>query len=212
MGTYRTLHTSQVCPRCANTFPCQIQFKTDEDWLEEYLEADAAKDLALHAEFEGITDLLCLACDKLRVLALIDSYREGLCELALRGDVEVQVANRVSIPDLALALRDEFASLTRTVQPHRTGEYGEVPGYPPLPQSIRILCSAKQEWPPLPGTNIWTVFKTPFWSLLSARVLGLMEQKGWSAYRETTRDVWIVVGQDHRLLVRPFEGPSSADG
>ena len=67
MGTYRSVFCSMTCERCAARYRAEVQFKTDDDWQEEYEDGQKippTDGLAPGDGFDGVAERFCPNCER----------------------------------------------------------------------------------------------------------------------------------------------------
>lgn len=89
MGLFRTLWTPLACDKCGQVERADIQFKTGDDYLEDYELNDVLDDLPPDSIFEGVAGHYCRSCDERFQQDMFDVQRELLADLVATGVVTV---------------------------------------------------------------------------------------------------------------------------
>lgn len=200
MGLYRTVHAVLDCAPCGARFSAQVQFKTGYDACEEHRDGECVDDLPAGAEYAGLTDRYCGACSDHRAADAVRAYCSVLRAALVEGEADFSVGGRqLTGPGGASELEALFAPVTARARGYRTGDLIVLPGAPPIPTEVRIVCGDQQLWPLLPEVNIWTGYEAAFWRRLERRVVERMGLAGWSG--DADRSVIVRIGSHHHIEV-----------
>lgn len=190
MGMFRSVHLDLICARCGATHRTDAQFKTGNDWCEDYHVGDRVEDLPVGEEWEGIADRFCRACredhrsERERAMAAVLAARVRNAKLVLR----LAEAEAPLTAEELLARGEEQAATARQTRTL----YG-------LTMVLTGLSFLRDEGAWLPTTSI----DKPWWPNVHQALHEELRRRGWPAGDDLCReDLMVFVDEDRRICVR----------